>query len=413
LNVSNHRAGTPPGQGPLSHAPDNPRLILFAGRDAAADGVARHLSEYGYNVATAEDAESAFAACIERRPDLCILDLALPAASGRGGPDEQDSVGFDLCRKIRRDPRTSRIPVIFLTSQDDPSQRVSAIESGGDDYITRPHNSVLLDARVKSLLRLRAATEELESSYRRLREMEKVRDDILKMIVHDLKTPLTAVLATLEMLLDGDFGAVSETQRRAITDIEGKAEDLLLLIEDLLEVARIDEVDVALHLQPIAPAAFLAEVMHEWEHRLRQEGATASMEVADDAPVFEADKGLIKRVFSNLVQNALVHGAGHVHVRLAARRDGDGVLFTVADNGPGIPQEYHELIFRKFALGKSRRDAPRARSSGLGLAFCRVVVDAHGGRIWVRSAEGQGSSFYISLPATPRARVTSTQGEAD
>ena len=250
--------------------------------------------------------------------------------------------------------------------------------------------------------KLKVATDALEESYRKLRELEKVRDDLMKMIVHDLKSPLTSVLAALEMVLDGDFGAVSEAQRRALGDAEAKAEDLLALIEDLLEVARIEETGVQLDVQAIAPAALLTEVLHEWEMRLAQEEAKATMDVADDTPVFHADKGLVKRVFSNLIQNALTHSPRNVSVSLRARHDGasDGVLFTVADNGPGIPEEYHEIIFRKFERAKTP-SAPRVRSSGLGLAFCKLAVEAHGGRIWVQSAEGKGSQFHFTLPGPP------------
>src|SRR5687768_1489249 len=162
----------------------------------------------------------------------------------------------------------------------------------------------------------------------------------MKMIVHDLKSPLTSVLAALEMVLDGDFGAVSEAQRRALGDAEAKAEDLLALIEDLLEVARIEETSIQLDVQPIAPAALLTEILHEWEMRLAQEEATATMDVADDAPVFHADKGLVKRVVSNLIQNALTHSPRNVTIALRARHDGatDGLLCTVADNGRGSPK---------------------------------------------------------------------------
>jgi signal transduction histidine kinase len=116
--------------------------------------------------------------------------------------------------------------------------------------------------------------------------------------------------------------------------------------------------------------------------------------------VVEADPSLLRRVFSNLIQNALTHSAHAVELRLGARADQGGVLFTVADNGPGIPPEYQEVIFHKFQRGKNP-NVPRVRSSGLGLAFCRLVAEAHGGRIWVQSSEGQGSAFHLLLPLHP------------
>src|SRR5437764_1035379 len=190
--------------------------------------------------------------------------------------------------------------------------------------------------------------------------------------------PDLCILATMEMLLDGDFGSLVQDQRKAIGDAEGKAEDLLALINDVLEVSRIEEAELTLDLSPIAPAALLTEIEHEWEVRFQQEGVKTTVEVTDDAPVFEADKELLKRVLNNLVQNAITHSAQAVKIDFKARRDGDGVLFTVADNGPGIPPQYHEVSCRKFERVKPE-GGPRTRSSALGLAFCPMVVDAHGG----------------------------------
>jgi two-component system sensor histidine kinase/response regulator len=351
----------------------------------------------GYRPISASDGPSALAACFEHKPDLCILDVAMPA--GDLGVDDR-STGFEVCRRIKRDPRTARIPVIFITALNDTTDRVKAIEAGGDDFLTKPHNRLVLGARVRSLLRLKAATDALEESYRKLRELEKLRDDLMNMIVHDLKTPLTAVLATIEMLHDGDFGALNADQRRALSDAQNKAQDLLALIEDLLEVSRLEQTSLPLDLEAISPAQFVDELMSEWRLRLQQGGATARADVAPDTPTLEADRPLIKRVFGNLIQNALTHSASAVTLHLSARREDDGVLFTVADNGPGIPREYQEVIFRKFQQVKTPH-APRVRSSGLGLAFCKMVVDAHGGRIWVQSTEGQGSAFHIVLPLVP------------
>src|SRR5678815_332131 len=190
------------------------------------------LNTLGYRTIAAWDGPSALSACFEHRPDLCILDVSMPA--GDLGVDDR-STGFEVCRRIKRDPRTARIPVIFVTALNDTTDRVKAIEAGGDDFLTKPHNRLVLGARVRSLLKLKAATDALENSYRKLRELEKVRDDLMKMIVHDLKSPLTSVLATLELLSDGDFGKLTDEQKRAVGDAEGKAEDLLTLIEDILE----------------------------------------------------------------------------------------------------------------------------------------------------------------------------------
>ena len=388
--------------------PPNAPLILVADDVAAnVELLFDQLHVLGFRAVAAHDGPSALAACFEQRPDLCILDVSMPA--GDLGVDDR-STGFEVCRRIKRDPRTKSLPVIFVTALNDTTDRVKAIEAGGDDFLTKPHNRLVLGARVRSLLKLKAATDALEESLRKLREVEKMRDDLMKMIVHDLKTPLTSVLASTEMLLDGDFGALTEGQRKALADTEARAEDLLALIGDLLEVSRLEEATMTLELEPIAPAALLNEVVHEWSMRFQQEGALATVDVSDDAPVFTADKALLKRVLGNLIQNALSHSSSAVTLQLLARRNGDGILFTVADNGPGIPPEYHEVIFRKFERVKTS-NAPRTRSSGLGLAFCKLVVDAHGGRIWVQSAgEGKGSMFHFALPGKPshqRVRVTS------
>ena len=381
---------------------DAPVILVADDVPANVELLFDQLHVLGFRAIAASDGPSAVTTCFERMPDLCILDVSMPA--GDLGVDDR-STGFEVCRRIKRDPRTARIPVIFVTALNDTTDRVKAIEAGGDDFLTKPHNRLVLGARVRSLLKLKAATDALEESLRKQKELEKVRDDLMKMIVHDLKTPLTSIIGAMEMMIDGDFGPLTGSQRSALGDAESRAEDLLGLIEDLLEVARLEESRLALNLKPIAPAALLAEVRHEWEIRLQQERATAVVEANDDAPVIEADHTLLKRVFSNLVQNALSHSARAVTLTLGARRESDGTLFTVADDGVGIPVEYHDIIFRKFEQVKTPH-IPRVRSSGLGLAFCKLVVEAHGGRIWVKSGgEMIGSAFHFWLPVRPPAET--------
>jgi two-component system, sensor histidine kinase and response regulator len=388
-------AATPTGPGELR------ALVLVADDvEANVELLRDQLASLGCRVIHAEDGPATLRRCTEERPDLCILDVAMPP--GDLGVDARET-GYEVCRRLKRDPRTARIPVIFVSALNDPAERLRAIEAGGDDFLLKPHNRHVLGARVRGLLKLKGATDALEESLKRLRELQKARDDLMRMIVHDLKTPLTSMLATLEMLRDGDFGPLAERPARALSDVEGKAEDLLGLIEDLLDVSQMEERALALQPEPIAPAALMAEIVFDWKNRFQQEQTTARTEVADDAPIFSADKTLIRRVLANLVQNAVTHSPGPVTLTLGARREGEGIVLWVADTGPGIPPEYQELVFQKFEQVHAP-NAPRVRSSGLGLAFCRVAIESHGGRIWVRSTEGEGSTFFIELPLVPAPR---------
>ena len=146
-----------------------PELILVADDiPANVELLLDQLNSLGYETVTAVDGPSAVATAFEKHPDLCILDVAMPA--GDLGVDDR-STGFEVCRRIKRDPRTKSIPVIFVTALSDTTDRVKAIEAGGDDFLTKPHNRLVLGARVRSLLKLKAATDALEESLRKGREL--------------------------------------------------------------------------------------------------------------------------------------------------------------------------------------------------------------------------------------------------
>src|SRR5258705_7741138 len=196
---------------------DAPLILVADDVPANVELLFDQLHVLGFRAIAAYDGPSSLTTCFEHKPDLCILGVSMPA--GDLGCDDRNT-GFEVCRRIKRDPRTARIPIIFVTALNDTTDRVKAIEAGGDDFLTKPHNRLVLGARVRSLLKLKAATDALEESLRKQKELEKVRDDLMKMIVHDLKTPLTSIIATLEMLADGDFGDVSDDQRRALVDTE-------------------------------------------------------------------------------------------------------------------------------------------------------------------------------------------------
>lgn len=342
-----------------------------------------------YRVEGALDGPSALVVARERQPDLILLDIMMPGMNG-----------YEVCRRLRAVPETTKIPVVFVTALSDTADKLQAIEAGGDDFLTKPFSRPILLARIRSLLRLKAANDQVEQSYRRLKEMEQLKDDLMKMIVHDLKSPLTTVLGTLEMVTDGDLGALAPEQHRLLSDAQKRGADMLQLMDDLLELAQLEESRVQLQLAPMAVDRLLRDVADEWGVRTEQEGAHLEIGSAPAVSLM-ADVHLLRRIFSNLVGNAVKHGGPGVQIRLGADPAPDGgVRFTVADDGGGIPPAYHEMIFHKYG-SIPRAPALEARSSGLGLTFCKMAVEAHGGSIWVRSGPGLGSEFHFTIPFRP------------
>ena len=373
-------------------SPLPPRILVVDDNPLNRGALSDLLEAMGYGVDAAENGDAALARVRSVPPDLILLDIMMPGMNG-----------YEVCRRLKADPRSRNIPVVFVTALSETEDKVAAIEAGGDDFLTKPFHRPILLARIRSLLRLKRAGDELESSYRRLQALERLRDDLMKMIVHDLKSPLMGVLGTLEIITDGDLGPLSAEQQRLLADAHQRGDDMLHLIDDLLELTQLEESRLTLQLAELDAGALLREVAEEW--RVRVEHGAAELAVDEPPPLrFRADEHLIRRVFGNLLGNAVKHGGSNLRIRLSAAPEpqadggGTGVHFTVADNGVGIPEAYHDMIFHKFgSVGPVR---PELRSSGLGLTFCKLAVEAHGGRIWLQSGEGKGSAFHFVLPAS-------------
>ncbi|HEX8692189.1 MAG TPA: response regulator [Longimicrobium sp.] len=365
---------------------DAPLLLVVDDDAVNVELLCDLLEALGYRVLGAHGGEAALHAVRERRPDLVLLDVMMPGMNG-----------YEVCRRLKADPATAAVPVVFVTALSDTDDKVKAIEAGGDDFLTKPFNRPVLVARIRSLLKLKTASDALERSYRKLQELERLKDDLTRMVVHDLKSPLASVLGTLELAVDGDLGPLSAEQRRFLCDARDRGEDALRIIDNLLDLTRLEESRVQLEPRDLDVSRLLAEVAGAWTVRAEQLGSRVVAE-GPAGVAARADEGLLRRVLANLVGNALRHAGRGVTVRLSAvPSEGASVQFTVADDGVGIAPEHHEAIFRKWESLKV--PGVGEDSSGLGLTFCKLAVEAHGGRIWVQSRPGEGSAFHFLVPA--------------
>lgn len=244
------------------------------------------------------------------------------------------------------------------------------------------------------------------------RQMERLRQDLANMIVHDLRSPLTNMLVSVDLLLKPATGPLNERQQRILNIASNSTHLMLDLVNALLDIRRLEQRAVELQRRPIDLPG-VAEAVTDLLERIAEDKAVRVTVDLDALPLVEADPEMIRRVLQNLVDNALkfsppdtsVQIGGAVATRAmlpAGHPDGRWVIVEVRDQGTGIPEEYQQVIFQLFV------QAPEGHGhgTGIGLSFCRLAVEAHGGRIWVESTPGQGSTFRFTLPeVAPREPV--------
>ncbi|MBI4799387.1 MAG: PAS domain-containing sensor histidine kinase [Desulfarculus sp.] len=240
---------------------------------------------------------------------------------------------------------------------------------------------------------LREEKERLAQANLELRRLDALRHDLTNMVVHDMKGPLAEVMGNLDLI---SYEPLSDMQREALELASLGAEDLLRMIMNLLDIDRLEEGRLLVRPEPVLFADLAGDLLRKFQTLIRLKGIEAQAQ-DETAGAFEADPALLGRVLQNLLTNALGHtGEGGRVLLKAAPGDGGGVVLSVLDDGEGIPERFRDLIFQKFTQG-SDGSGPRT-STGLGLTFCKMAVEAHGGRIWFDNQEGQGSTFHVWLP---------------
>ena len=243
----------------------------------------------------------------------------------------------------------------------------------------------------------------------RFRLVDQLKNDMVSTVSHELKTPLTSVQMAVHLLLEEVVGPLTPKQVELLRAARQDSERLLAMVNDLLDLTRIEQGRVRLDLSPVASADLIAEAIGRFEAKARDAGIELKAEAVLGLPPVLVDRERVGHVFNNLIGNALTHTYRGGTVRLSAEAEGGFVRFAVADTGEGIPSESLPRIFEKFYR------VPRSRSrggAGLGLAISREIITAHGGTIDVASGPGKGATFTFRLPVAPDRDGAEPQGGA-
>jgi signal transduction histidine kinase len=266
----------------------------------------------------------------------------------------------------------------------------------------------VLERAASAVAHERRQRQELERVNALLHQLEQNKEQLMQMVVHDLKNPLTALIGFLEIL---GMDSLSTEQQQLLDGALRSSKNLSGLISDLLDIGRIEEGRIELDYSLLAPRELLTDCAAEMRAWLSQDGKTIQIEAEADLPLLRADLRLMRRVLLNLLSNAIKHTPAGIQIVLRAcpttkRLEGapgvpESLMIEVQDTGRGIPPEHLEHIFEKFGRVNGAHSM-RQESTGLGLTFCRLAVEAHGGTIGVASIVGQGTTFRVTLPTTER-----------
>jgi two-component system sensor histidine kinase/response regulator len=365
-----------------------------------------HLVGAGYQAVQAESGEEALALLAggAQKPDLILLDVLMPGLDG-----------FETCRRMRALPGGSRIPILFLTALGDLGTHKAALDSGADDFLTKPINRTELLIRVRSLLRIKALSDEqarhlgvISSQRDALIEAQQQKEELTALIIHDLKNPLSSILSNVQFALGQTDLGVDE--RDSLRDVLRASQSMVRMVMNLLDISRSEDGALVPHLTDFELPGLLGEVTSEMERRIEDKEQRVELAVAPDVRVMTADRDLVRRILENLVDNAYKYGPRHATIRIEAallpaapERASDTVELRVRDEGEGVPLAFRRKIFEKYARVDGRSAHEVRNSHGLGLVFCRRAVEIHGGQIWVEENPGRGSCFCVRLALRPGA----------
>jgi signal transduction histidine kinase len=370
-----------------------------------------YLTAAGYRVRLASNGREALAAVAAARPDVVLLDVLMPEVDG-----------YEVCRQLKAHPETAFIPVVILTALQDVEHRLHGIETGADEFLTKPFNHVELLTRVRSLLRAKALHDEilatnrqleervaertaaLEGALRDLRETDRLKTEFLANISHELLTPLTPIKGYLPALLQEVFGPLTLEQRQTLEIVARSVDRLHGLIENLLTFMRWEAGHAPVRLDTMALEAVVGLGVEITRQAAREKGVELGTDIAPDLPPIRGDlnalTAALRQVLDNAVKFTPEGGQVILRMRRTAARNGQsaGVELAVEDTGVGIPPEALPRIFDKFY----QADASATRQhggTGLGLAIVKRILDAHGAAIAVDSRAGRGTRVRMQFPA--------------
>lgn len=352
------------------------------------------LRSNGYVVSKAFDGEEALRLVDTEKPDLVLLDVMMPKMSG-----------FEVCQRLKGRYETRLLPIIMVTALNALEDKVQALEIGADDFLSKPINKVELLAKVRATLRVKSLQDEVERHKHQLEErnqelvrMQGFKESMTQMVVHDLKNPLAGIMGNIQLVQLQRTQMTEARLSELLSRTQESSRQLMRMILNILDIGKLEEQKMPIHLEPVSLHDVVQENVADLTSLSARDRIRVENRVSKDLSMVLADRELVGRIIANLLNNAFKHTPSGGQIVVEASQDGDDLVLTVEDTGEGIPEDLLPYIFEKFVAGDSMSGRRKMYDSGLGLTFCKLAVQSHRGRIWVKSQAGKGTTVFVALP---------------
>jgi len=340
--------------------------------------ISKILEPEGYEMRFSQDGATALAIAKEISLDLIILDVMMPNMDG-----------FEVCQRLKAEPATANVPIIFVTAKTDTQSIIKGFEVGGVDYLTKPFNIGELKARIGTQLKLRLHERELQ-------QLNATKDKFIAIIAHELKIPLGGIRGFIKVMTEQfDLCSIADI-RENITLVREAIENLSALVENLLNWSNLQIKPITYRPSDIELNSVITDIIHTFKAEIIYKRINIEVQVYNELYVY-ADIEMIELVLQNLVSNAIKFCHKHGLVQISANEQEQEITISVEDNGIGIEAEDIQKLFRLDVEFK-RTGTYGEVGSGMGLILAKEYVTRHGGRIWIESKVNQGTKVFFTLP---------------